>query len=108
MAWPFGFAKSPLFRYTLIYLSRAFGSLPDQILEKAYSYLYAIYIFMPVFEKISTIISIKESHKKAHNCNQNLDPKNESSAAEDLVTEEYLLLQMNLFFYSRWLIFCRR
>jgi hypothetical protein len=28
-------------------------------------------------------------------------PKNESSAAEDVVTEEYLLLQMNLFFWSR-------
>jgi poly(A) polymerase Pap1 len=30
-----------------------------------------------------------------------LHPKNESSAAEDVVTEEYLLLQMNLFFWSR-------
>jgi hypothetical protein len=37
-----------------------------------------------------------------------LHPKNESSAAEDVVTEEYLLLQMNLFFWCRWLIFCRR
>jgi hypothetical protein len=33
--------------------------------------------------------------------NQPLHPKNESSAAEDVVTEEYLLLQMNLFFWSR-------
>jgi hypothetical protein len=33
--------------------------------------------------------------------NPNLYPKNESSAAEDVVTEEYLLLQMNLFFWCR-------
>jgi hypothetical protein len=32
---------------------------------------------------------------------QFLHPKNESSAAEDVVTEEYLLLQTNLFFWSR-------
>jgi hypothetical protein len=30
-----------------------------------------------------------------------IHPKNESSAAEEVVTEEYLLLQMNLFFWSR-------
>jgi hypothetical protein len=30
-----------------------------------------------------------------------MHPKNGSSATEDVVTEEYLLLKMNLFFWSR-------
>jgi hypothetical protein len=44
---------------------------------------------------------IKHGAKRNINVTKLMHPINESSAAEDVVTEEYLLLQKNLFFCSR-------
>jgi hypothetical protein len=48
--------------------------------------------------KESEILAMILSQKKYFSKHS---PKNEFSAAEDVVTEEYLLIQMNLFFWSR-------